>query len=158
MSRIALEHGATIDKYIGDAIMIFFGDPESRGVEGGCARLREDGDRDAGARCGSSPPCGAMRGSSGRSRCRIGINTGYCTVGNFGSEDRMDYTIIGDAVNLASRLEHEAPPGSILISFETHALVKDEVRCEERGQIEVRGHVVSRRDLRGDRAVRRAAR
>jgi class 3 adenylate cyclase len=47
----------------------------------------------------------------------------------------MDYTIIGGAVNLASRLEHEAPPGGILISYETYALVKEEVRCEEMGRI-----------------------
>ena len=51
----------------------------------------------------------------------------------------MDYTIIGSAVNLASRLEHEAPPDGILISYETHAHVKDEIRCEESGRIQVRG-------------------
>ena len=72
-------------------------------------------------------------------RCRVGIHTGYCTVGNFGSEDRMDYTMVGGTVNLASRLEHEAPPGGILISFETYAQVKDEVRCEERGAVQLKG-------------------
>jgi hypothetical protein len=51
----------------------------------------------------------------------------------------MDYTIIGGAVNLASRLEHEAPPGGILISYETYAHVQDQIRCAEMGRIEVRG-------------------
>ena len=51
----------------------------------------------------------------------------------------MDYTIVGGGVNLASRLEHEAPPGSVLISYETFAHVKDEIHCEEQGQIRVKG-------------------
>jgi adenylate cyclase len=72
-------------------------------------------------------------------RCPIGINTGVCTVGNFGSEARMDYTIIGGGVNLAARLETACVPGEILISYETHAHVKDQIYCEEHGHIEVKG-------------------
>ena len=47
--------------------------------------------------------------------------------------------MVGGTVNLASRLEHEAPPGGVLISFETYAQVKDEMRCEERGRVQVKG-------------------
>ena len=55
----------------------------------------------------------------------MGINTGYCNVGNFGSEDRLDYTIIGAEANLAARLESIAEPGGIVISYETYAHVRD---------------------------------
>jgi hypothetical protein len=55
----------------------------------------------------------------------MGINTGYCNVGNFGSVDRMDYTIIGAEANLAARLQTIAEPGHIVISYETYALVRD---------------------------------
>jgi len=69
----------------------------------------------------------------------MGINTGVCTVGNFGSEDRMDYTIIGGGVNLAARLETACPANEILISYETYAHVKELIECQEEGQIEVKG-------------------
>jgi class 3 adenylate cyclase len=72
-------------------------------------------------------------------RVRMGIHTGFCTVGNFGSEDRMDYTIIGGGVNLASRLESAATPGQILISYETYALVKDEINCVQGEKMSVKG-------------------
>jgi class 3 adenylate cyclase len=138
MSRIALAHGATIDKYVGDAIMIFFGDPETRGVKEdarACVTM-------AIAMQERMAELNAIWRDSGIEtpfRCRIGIHTGYCTVGNFGSDDRMDYTIVGGAVNLASRLEHEAPPGGILISYETFAHVQDQIRCEPMQRIQVRG-------------------
>jgi class 3 adenylate cyclase len=138
MSRIANDFGATIDKYVGDAIVIFFGDPETRGVQEdalACVRMaiamRERMDELQGVWRDS--------GIERPLQCRIGINTGFCTVGNFGSEDRMDYTIIGSGVNLASRLEQAATPGGILISYETFAHVKHEIRCKEHGHISVKG-------------------
>ena len=70
---------------------------------------------------------------------RIGINTGYCTVGNFGSEDRMDYTIVGGEVNVASRLQSHAEPGGILISHETYSLVKEGIVAEEQAPVHAKG-------------------
>jgi len=72
-------------------------------------------------------------------RIRMGITTGFCTVGNFGSQDRMDYTIIGNEVNLAARLQSTAEPGSILLSHETNALVQDIVLTEEQPPVTVKG-------------------
>jgi class 3 adenylate cyclase len=72
-------------------------------------------------------------------RARMGINTGFCTVGNFGSEERLDYTIVGGPVNLASRLESHAPVDEILISYDTYTLVKEEIQCEPFGEIKAKG-------------------
>jgi class 3 adenylate cyclase len=138
MSRIALEHGATIDKYIGDAIVAFFGDPESRGARGdalACVRMAVAMQR----RMHKLQLKWMERGTEKPFRLRIGINTGFCTVGNFGSEDRMDYTMIGHAVNLAARLQSHAEVGSILLAHETYSLVKDEVPAEELDPILVKG-------------------
>jgi adenylate cyclase len=138
MSRIALAHGATIDKYVGDAIVIFFGDPETRGVNEdaiACVtmaiamRKRMKELESVWLESGIEKPL----------HCRMGINTGVCTVGNFGSEDRMDYTIIGGSVNLASRLQTVCPANEILISYETYAHVKDEIECQDEGQVVVKG-------------------
>jgi PAS domain S-box-containing protein len=139
MSKIALQFGATIDKYVGDAIVMFFGDPATLGVKEdalACVQMAIAMQQRVGDLAEEWRNSGIIETPL---RCRIGIHTGYCTVGNFGSEDRMDYTMVGGTVNLASRLEHEAPPGGVLISFETHAHVKDDVLCEERGHVQVKG-------------------
>ena len=138
MSKIALQYGATIDKYVGDAIVMFFGDPATLGVKEdalACVQMAIAMQ----SRVSELTLEWRNSGIETPLRCRIGVHTGYCTVGNFGSDDRMDYTMVGGTVNLASRLEHEAPPGGILLSFETYALVKDSVRCEERGNVQVKG-------------------
>jgi class 3 adenylate cyclase len=70
---------------------------------------------------------------------RVGINSGHCTVGNFGSDARMDYTIIGGQVNLASRLESAAGVDQILISEDTYSLIRDLVACTKKEQIQVKG-------------------
>ena len=139
MSVIALEFGGTIDKYVGDAIVIFFGDTDSAGVKQDALkcvnmaiamqnRMRELEDQWA-QKFGLREPL----------QMRVGVNTGYCTVGNFGSEDRLDYTVIGGQVNLASRLESITKPGSILISFDTHSQISDEIECVEADTVQVKG-------------------
>ena len=78
-------------------------------------------------------------GSEKPFQLRIGINTGFCTVGNFGSENRMDYTIIGNEVNLAARLQSYAELGGILITHETASLIKDAILTEEQKAVSVKG-------------------
>lgn len=138
MSRIALDHGATIDKYVGDAILIFFGDPETRGVRDD-ARACVDMAFAMRQRMLELAEEWRAMGIARPLRCRMGIHTDFCTVGNFGSEDRLDYTIIGRGVNTASRLESLAAPGEILISYETYAHIAADFDCEERGEVEVKG-------------------
>lgn len=138
MALIALKFGATIDKFIGDAVMIFFGDPETKGdkkdavscvymalaMKEKMAELQEHWKE---------------KGIARQLKIRIGINTGFCTVGNFGAENRLDYTIIGGQVNLASRLESMACADQILISSETYNLVKDIFNCEKKEKLKVKG-------------------
>ena len=138
MTEIALAHGATIDKYVGDAMMLFFGDPESRGVKEDattCVKMAITMQR----RMRELQSEWRDLGLEKPFQLRMGINTGFCTVGNFGSEDRMDYTIIGNEVNLAARLQSNAELGGILLAHETYALVKDKVLAVEQEPITVKG-------------------
>jgi adenylate cyclase len=139
MSNVASAHGGTVDKFIGDGIMIFFGDPETRGEREdaiACARMAlEMRSRIEDLR----PDWRRAAGGAVELHVRMGINTGYCTVGNFGSEERLDYTIVGREVNEAARLETTAKPDQIHISHQTYELIKDEIHCEPAGEITVKG-------------------
>jgi adenylate cyclase len=126
MAAIAIRHGGTIDKFIGDAILVFFGDPETRGAAQdarACVRMAFEMQQ----RLAELNVKWRKAGLEQPFRVRMGINTGFCNVGNFGSQDRMDYTILGGEVNLAARLQSIAEPGRIVVSYETYALVQDEV-------------------------------
>ncbi|GGB58212.1 hypothetical protein GCM10011316_32820 [Roseibium aquae] len=154
MSRIALNFGATIDKFVGDAILIFFGDPDTQGVRQdavNCVRMAIAMQE----RMRELEGIWLQSGITRPLKCRMGIHTDFCTVGNFGSEDRLDYTIIGRGVNTAARLESAATPGDILISYETFLQVQDEIACEKAGEIQVKGlaYPLSTYTVLGDRAT-----
>ncbi|NNM51172.1 MAG: adenylate/guanylate cyclase domain-containing protein, partial [Pseudomonadales bacterium] len=138
MSRIALQYGGTIDKFIGDAILIFFGDPKTLGA-------KEDAQACVSMAIEMRNMMKILRhkwqtqGIQKPLHVRMGITTGYCHVGNFGSESRMDYTIIGRDANLAARLQAAAQPDEILISHDTYLLVRETILCREKGMVTVKG-------------------
>jgi len=138
MAQIAEKYRGTIDKYVGDAVMVFFGDPEFTSDKDHAMRavmmamemqLSMIEFRDKWKNKGIANPF----------HVRMGINTGYCTIGNFGSEMKMDYTIIGNNVNLAARYEAACEPDSILISEDTYMLIKDEIECKVAGTFNMKG-------------------
>ena len=138
MTDIALDHGATIDKYIGDAMMVFFGDPDSKGEQEdarACVKMALKM-RD---RISDLQDKWQKQGFADPFEIRMGMNTGYCNVGNFGSDQRLTYTIIGSEVNVAQRLEASAQPGGILMSYETYAHAQDLIEVEQLNSISMKG-------------------
>jgi class 3 adenylate cyclase/HAMP domain-containing protein len=138
MTQIALKHGATVDKYIGDSIMLFFGDPESKGVKEdavACIVMALEMQQ----YMSTLHQRWMKKGFTKPFKVRMGIHTGYCTVGNFGSDNRMEYTIIGSTVNLASRIESSAKPDEIFISEETQILIRDHFETKEEMKIMPKG-------------------
>ena len=138
MTDIALDHGATIDKYIGDAMMVFFGDPDSKGEQEdarACVKMALKM-RD---RISDLQDKWQKQGFADPFVIRMGMNTGYCNVGNFGSDQRLTYTIIGSEVNVAQRLEASAQPGGILMSYETYAHAQDLIEVEQLNSISMKG-------------------
>ena len=139
MTDIALKHGGTIDKFIGDAILVFFGDPETEG-------LKKDASKCLSMAIAMQKKVTELdkswredHGIAEGLKVRIGISTGYCTVGNFGSVQRVDYTVLGSTVNLASRLESICQPKKILVAPETKILLEKDFKFEAQEAVSLKG-------------------
>ena len=135
LTKIVADNRGTFDKYLGDGLMAFYGAP-----------IASDNDALNAVRTAVEmrEAFQALRdewGEGPRSQLglAVGINSGEAIVGNLGSERMMNYTVIGDAVNVAARLEDLAGPGQILIGEATHALVEDVAVARKFGEVELRG-------------------
>lgn len=135
MTEILVDrHGGTLDKYIGDAIMAVFGSPYSRGVEA-------DARAAVAAAVEMRDLVENLRGTRKEYdgfQIRLGVNTGRVIAGTIGSRRRLDFTVIGDPVNVASRLESTSEPGRIQIGERTHAAVESHFQCESAGERQVK--------------------
>lgn len=138
MAEIAKQHGGTVDKFVGDAVMVSFGAPKTM-EESEQARRAVRMAQDMQKRMIFLREKWFDEGIESPFEIRIGINTGLAHVGNFGSSDRLDYTVIGHNVNIAARLESSCTPGEILISEATYQLIRNEIPCEDKGEIQVKG-------------------
>ena len=127
MAEIVIAAGGTLDKFMGDAVMVFFGDLKSEGLE-----------KDA-LKCIEMAKDMIEKAKAHDIEIRVGIHTGMCTISNFGSEDRIDYTILGREVNLASRLESNGEPGRVLTSENTMQVVGERISCSSQKNIEMKG-------------------
>ncbi len=143
MTACIFRHGGAVDKFMGDGIMAFFGYPEAEGVDS-----VENARRSAvNAVSAAVDMQAALRKLNARWRSqgrheiqiRIGVNTGHCIVGDMGSKTRREFTLLGRNVNLAQRLESNAPKGGVLLSARTAALVRDHFSLDEPAQIKVKG-------------------
>ena len=142
MSEIVFSFGGTLDKVIGDSLMVFFGDPNSRGA-------KEDATACVCMAIAMNEAMEALKqrwvakGISSPPSLRMGINSGTCKVGNFGTENRLEYTVLGSAVNLASHLEAAAEANEIILSEHTYNLVKDRVYCIKKPAVQIKGFLDS---------------
>jgi adenylate cyclase len=127
--------GGTLDKFIGDCVMAFFGAPmeqadhAQRAVQAAIEIQR------------GLAEWNARRAAEGRPAlvARVGLNSGPVVVGDIGSRRRVDYTVLGNTVNVASRLENYARPGDIVIGPETHRLLNGSVETEPLGEVQLKG-------------------
>lgn len=133
LTDVLFDCKGTLDKFIGDAIMALFGLPIARkdhalqAVSAALIMLEklEEFNRE--------------QPESSRLKIRIGVNTGDVVAGNMGSIKRMEYSVLGDTVNVAQRLESVAHPNSVFIGELTYEMVKDKFECQDMGSTSVKG-------------------
>ena len=134
MIRIIHRYDGTLNKIVGDGLLIFFGDP---------IPMEDHADRAVRMAVDMQKKISGLSEEWNqygyKLSVRIGINSGFVTVGNVGSDAHRDYTVIGNQVNVAARLERTAEAGQILISQRTYGMLKDSIEVEEMGEIEVKG-------------------
>lgn len=134
-TQAVFRYEGTLDKFIGDGVMSIFGAPNTlfNHPEMAVRAALE-------MKQGSAALADKLTQKYGYSVAfGIGINTGDAVIGNIGSHNRLDYTAIGDSVNMAARLESNAKPGQILISQSTYMMVKELFEIEPLGEIKVKG-------------------
>jgi len=135
MTEIVFRYGGTLDKYVGDAIMVFFGDPipQDDHAERAVRMALEMRDRIAELTAGWIDRYGEPF------EIGMGITTGWVTVGNIGSSVRSDYTVLGNQVNLASRLADRAAGGQILVGERTMSAVTEFAQGVEIDEVRLKG-------------------
>jgi adenylate cyclase len=139
MTLAVFDNRGTVDKFLGDGLLAFFGWPvELENHALAAIRAGDQMSREMARLNGKWSGSGISEFERGI-HVRIGISTGLVVVGNVGSRRRMEYTVLGSAVNLASRLQAMARPNGVLMSGRTYALCKHEVRCKEPKTVRVKG-------------------
>jgi adenylate cyclase len=132
MTKVIFEHDGTLDKYLGDGLMALFGAPFA---------LQNDAEAAVRAAVNMQKSLAELNKTSGRAPISIGIgiHTGEAVVGFLGTERRMDYTAIGDTVNVASRLTSQAGPDQIVISAATYTQLCQEIPCSQLAAMKLKG-------------------
>jgi adenylate cyclase len=132
MTSVIFEHDGTLDKYLGDGLMALFGAPLG---------LQNDAEAAVRAAVSMQKSLAELNETSGKPPLSIGIgiHTGEAVVGFLGTERRMDYTAIGDTVNVASRLTSQAGPGQIVISAATHSQIGRGISCCQLSPMKLKG-------------------
>jgi class 3 adenylate cyclase len=139
MTRAVFDNHGTIDKFLGDGLMAFFGDPiELKNHAQAAIAAGQQMQREMASLNAKWSAMGIGELSKGI-HIRVGVNTGMVVVGNIGSQRRMEYTVLGSAVNVASRLQEVAPPDGILVSARTCYLARDSITCKAPRTIRVKG-------------------